>query len=63
MRRCARSRISSARRRFIRGAEDVTTANDNKVNLLGLERPALEALVAGLGSKPFRARQLMGWLY
>ncbi|MGH8308457.1 MAG: 23S rRNA (adenine(2503)-C(2))-methyltransferase RlmN, partial [Steroidobacteraceae bacterium] len=41
----------------------MTTANDNKVNLLGLERPALEALVAGLGSKPFRARQLMGWLY
>jgi 23S rRNA (adenine2503-C2)-methyltransferase len=33
------------------------------VNLLGLARPDLEAFVAGLGSKPFRARQLMNWLY
>ena len=32
-------------------------------NLLGLERPALEAFVAGIGSKPFRARQLMNWIY
>jgi 23S rRNA (adenine2503-C2)-methyltransferase len=32
-------------------------------NLLGLTRPALEAFVAGLGSKPFRARQLMNWVY
>ncbi|HEY1891531.1 MAG TPA: 23S rRNA (adenine(2503)-C(2))-methyltransferase RlmN [Steroidobacteraceae bacterium] len=32
-------------------------------NLLGLPRPALEAFVAGLGSKPFRARQLMNWVY
>jgi 23S rRNA (adenine2503-C2)-methyltransferase len=32
-------------------------------NLLGLPRPALEALVAELGSKPFRARQLMNWVY
>jgi 23S rRNA (adenine2503-C2)-methyltransferase len=35
----------------------------DKMNLLGLERSALEALVAQLGSKPFRARQLMHWLY
>jgi 23S rRNA (adenine2503-C2)-methyltransferase len=34
-----------------------------RTNLLGLERPALEAFVAGLGSKPFRARQLMNWIY
>jgi 23S rRNA (adenine2503-C2)-methyltransferase len=34
-----------------------------RVNLLGLARPELEAFVAGLGSKPFRARQLMNWLY
>jgi len=34
-----------------------------RVNLLGLERAALEALVLELGSKPFRARQLMHWLY
>ncbi len=32
-------------------------------NLLGLPRPELEAFVAELGSKPFRARQLMQWLY
>jgi len=40
-----------------------TAATSEKVNLLGLERPALDALVASLGSKPFRARQLMNWLY
>jgi len=34
-----------------------------RVNLLGLTRPELEAFVAGLGSKPFRARQLMNWIY
>jgi 23S rRNA (adenine2503-C2)-methyltransferase len=33
------------------------------VNLLGLTRPQLEAYIAGLGSKPFRARQLMNWIY
>jgi 23S rRNA (adenine2503-C2)-methyltransferase len=33
------------------------------VNLLGLPRPALEAFVAQLGSRPFRARQLMNWIY
>ena len=32
-------------------------------NLLGLPRPELEAFVAELGSKPFRARQLMQWVY
>src|SRR5215831_11305095 len=32
-------------------------------NLLGLPRPALEAFVTELGSKPFRARQLMNWVY
>ena len=34
-----------------------------RTNLLGLPRSALEAFVAELGSKPFRARQLMGWIY
>jgi 23S rRNA (adenine2503-C2)-methyltransferase len=33
------------------------------VNLLGLPRAELEAFCASLGSKPFRARQLMNWLY
>jgi 23S rRNA (adenine2503-C2)-methyltransferase len=34
-----------------------------RTNLLGLTRPQLEAYIAGLGSKPFRARQLMNWVY
>ncbi|MFO1427291.1 MAG: 23S rRNA (adenine(2503)-C(2))-methyltransferase RlmN [Steroidobacteraceae bacterium] len=38
-------------------------ANDLRTNLLGLPRPELEAFVVGLGNKPFRARQLMSWLY
>src|SRR5262245_31437766 len=35
----------------------------NKTNLLGLTRAELESFVAGMGEKPFRARQLMKWLY
>mgnify|MGYP003342868928 CR=1 FL=1 len=38
-------------------------AVDARTPLLGLERPALEGFVASLGSKPFRARQLMNWMY
>jgi len=34
-----------------------------RTNLLDLPRPELEAFVATLGSKPFRARQLMNWVY
>jgi 23S rRNA (adenine2503-C2)-methyltransferase len=34
-----------------------------RTNLLGLPRPALETFVAQLGSRPFRARQLMHWIY
>ncbi len=33
------------------------------VNLLGMPRAQLEEWCAGLGSKPFRARQLMNWMY
>jgi 23S rRNA (adenine2503-C2)-methyltransferase len=37
---------------------------DDRVNLLGLPRSELEAFVAErLGAKPFRARQLMKWIY
>jgi len=36
---------------------------DARVNLLGLPRPALEDFFAGLGEKPFRARQIMQWIY
>ncbi len=32
-------------------------------NLLGLPKAELEAFVGSMGSKPFRARQLMNWLY
>ncbi|HUA89420.1 MAG TPA: 23S rRNA (adenine(2503)-C(2))-methyltransferase RlmN, partial [Steroidobacteraceae bacterium] len=35
----------------------------DRTNLLGLPRPALEEFVTELGSKPFRARQLMQWVY
>ena len=34
-----------------------------RTNLLGLPRSDLETFIAGLGSKPFRARQLMNWIY
>jgi 23S rRNA (adenine2503-C2)-methyltransferase len=34
-----------------------------RTNLLGLPRPALEDFVRSLGSQPFRARQLMNWVY
>lgn len=33
------------------------------VNLLALDLPALEEFFRGLGEKPFRARQLMHWVY
>ncbi|MBI4195322.1 MAG: 23S rRNA (adenine(2503)-C(2))-methyltransferase RlmN [Betaproteobacteria bacterium] len=33
------------------------------VNLLGLDGPALKAFCAGLGEKPYRARQLMRWIH
>lgn len=32
-------------------------------NLLGMDRPALEQWFAALGERPFRARQLMQWVY
>ena len=36
----------------------------DRMNLLGLPRAELEAFVAErLGAKPFRARQLMKWIY
>jgi len=34
-----------------------------KVNLLGLDREGLQRFIAGLGEKPFRATQLMQWIY
>jgi len=37
--------------------------SEARVNLLGLSREGLEDFFAGLGEKPFRARQLMTWMY
>ncbi|HVY23840.1 MAG TPA: 23S rRNA (adenine(2503)-C(2))-methyltransferase RlmN [Steroidobacteraceae bacterium] len=34
-----------------------------RVNLLGLTREQMESMVTGMGEKPFRARQLMKWMY
>lgn len=42
---------------------DVASGSAAPVNLLGLTRGELEAFVDGMGEKPFRARQLMKWLY
>jgi 23S rRNA (adenine2503-C2)-methyltransferase len=38
-------------------------APSERTNLLGLPKAELEAFVAEMGSKPFRARQLMNWMY
>jgi 23S rRNA (adenine2503-C2)-methyltransferase len=43
--------------------ETANTSAAERVNLLGLTRAELEAFVADMGEKPFRARQLMKWLY
>jgi 23S rRNA (adenine2503-C2)-methyltransferase len=34
-----------------------------RTNLLGMSRAELEAFVGALGAKPFRARQLLKWIY
>jgi 23S rRNA (adenine2503-C2)-methyltransferase len=42
----------------------MTDAHANeRTNLLGLPKAELESFVADMGSKPFRARQLMNWMY
>jgi 23S rRNA (adenine2503-C2)-methyltransferase len=41
----------------------MTTDTHQRVNLLGLPKTGLESFVGDLGNKPFRARQLMHWLY
>jgi len=40
-----------------------TAARAERTNLLDLPRPELEAYVTELGGKPFRARQLLNWVY
>ena len=36
---------------------------DGRRNLVGLSRAELEAEMAALGEKPFRAKQLWHWIY
>jgi 23S rRNA (adenine2503-C2)-methyltransferase len=38
-------------------------ATPAKLNLLGLDRKAMEGFFAGLGEKPFRATQLIKWIH
>jgi len=45
------------------GSGEAGAAAGRVVNLFGLPRAGLEAFCATLGSKPYRARQLMNWLY
>jgi 23S rRNA (adenine2503-C2)-methyltransferase len=46
-----------------RAGTAMTSPDKSRTNLLGLPRAALETFVAELGSKPFRARQLLNWVY
>ena len=39
------------------------TGDAEKLNLLGMPQGELEALFADLGEKPYRARQLLQWMY
>ncbi len=41
----------------------MTDAAATRTNLLGLTPAELEAFVVGLGEKPYRARQLLVWIY
>ena len=43
--------------------EALGTASDEKRNLVGLSRAQLAEAMAGLGEKPFRAKQLWHWIY
>ena len=38
-------------------------AADSRVNLLGMPRPELERFFVDLGEKPWRAKQVMKWIY
>src|SRR5579859_5709098 len=66
-RRRSRSPTSSVRRSCTRAPEQARVlalmSSPAPTNLLGLPRAELEKFVADLGSKPFRARQLMNWVY
>lgn len=41
----------------------MTVNNETKINLLNLDKPGLQAYFSEIGEKPFRAAQLMKWIY
>jgi 23S rRNA (adenine2503-C2)-methyltransferase len=41
----------------------MSEVTSERTNLLGLTRAGMEEFVLGMGEKPFRARQLMKWIY
>ena len=41
----------------------MSAVTDSRVNLLGMDRHALEQFFAQLGEKPFRARQVLQWVH
>lgn len=42
---------------------ETPTAKTTKINLLDLNRPQMRELMASIGEKPFRADQIMKWIY
>ncbi|MCB1875901.1 MAG: 23S rRNA (adenine(2503)-C(2))-methyltransferase RlmN [Chromatiales bacterium] len=54
------SSLATAASVLARGKAFVTP---EKVNLLGLDRPAMEAFFASMGEKSFRATQVMKWIH
>jgi 23S rRNA (adenine2503-C2)-methyltransferase len=48
---------------IIRSEPVLPAPTSGKVNLLGLSREELEDFFDGLGQRPYRARQIMQWLY
>ena len=47
----------------VHGSADETIVTDARVNLLGMPRAELQAFFVALGEKPYRARQVMKWIY
>lgn len=42
---------------------DLTQTQNSKINLLGLDRKAMEAFCVSLGEKPYRATQILKWIH
>ena len=41
----------------------LTVRADGRIDLIGLDRSELTAVLAEIGAEPFRARQLWHWIY